>query len=79
VSATTVPRPESKHLVRRYAVLAFTCVVAALGVFPHHLLFVVPLAASVTLLGLHRRVRLLVAGVSAGMLLLGLASLIGIA
>jgi hypothetical protein len=44
-----------------YLVLAFTLVIAAFGAFPYNLLFLVPLAASLTLAGIPRWVRTVVA------------------
>lgn len=68
---------QTKVATTPHVVLAFTLLIAALGVFPHHLMFLFPLAASLTLAGLHPRARIVVAAVSAGMLVLGALMTIG--
>lgn len=65
--------------IRRGGVVLLTLVIAVVGAFPYHLLFAVPLAASVTLLGPRSRWGWLVMLVSSGMLMLGFVQAIDVA
>lgn len=58
--------------VTPHLVLLGTFLFAFVGVFPYHLLFLVPLAASLTLAGVQTRARVIVAALSAGMVVIGL-------
>ena len=59
---------------RQTAILWFTVVMAALGSFPYHLLYLCPLAASLTLPLPNRVLKRFVAAVALVMLVLGLVS-----
>ena len=67
-------------MTTRHIVLAIRAItiaaIAAFGAFPYNLLFLVPLAASLTLAGIARWVRVVVAVGSVGALVVGFAAAI---